>query len=50
MARPIRIEYLCAVYHAHVAHGYLLKEIADYLKIHYTNVSKKIARETEGRM
>jgi REP element-mobilizing transposase RayT/DNA-binding CsgD family transcriptional regulator len=37
------------IYHAHVAHGYLLKEIADYLKIHYTTVSKAIAREPEGR-
>ncbi len=26
-----------------------MKEIADYLKIHYTIVSKAIARETEGR-
>jgi len=37
------------IYHAHIAHGYLLKEIAAYLKIHYTAISKAIARETEGR-
>jgi hypothetical protein len=37
------------IYHAHVVHGYLLKEITDYLKIHYTTASKAIVRGTEGR-
>jgi len=29
---------------AHMSHGYTLKEIADYLRIHYTTVSKVIAK------
>jgi len=29
---------------AHMSHGYTLKEIADYLGIHYTTVSKVIAK------
>ena len=29
---------------AHVAHGYTLKEIADHLGLHYTTVSKALAR------
>ncbi len=37
-----------AVYQAHVKFGYTLKEIADYLAIHYTTVSK-IVKEVEGR-
>lgn len=37
-----------AIYKAHVRYGYTLKEIADYLKIHYTTVSK-IIKEVEGR-
>lgn len=36
------------IYHAHVKYGYTLKEIADYLRIHYTTVSK-IIKEAEGR-
>jgi len=31
---------------AHMSHGYTLKEIADYLGIHYTTVSKVIAKAT----
>ncbi|MBI5043584.1 MAG: helix-turn-helix domain-containing protein [Nitrospirae bacterium] len=33
--------------HAHVKYGYTLKEIADYLSIHYTTVSN-IVKEVEG--
>jgi putative transposase len=29
---------------AHMSHGYTLKEIADYLRIHYTTVSKALAK------
>ncbi len=36
------------IYDAHVRYGYTLKEIADYLRIHYTTVSK-IIKEIEGR-
>ena len=36
-----------AIYEAHVRFGYTLKEIADYLTIHYTTVSK-IVKEVEG--
>jgi hypothetical protein len=38
-----------AIYQAHVKYGYTLKEIADYLNIHYTTVSK-IIKEVEGRV
>jgi hypothetical protein len=39
----------CRVYEkvwgpAHMSYGYTLKEIADYLGIHYTTVSKVIGR------
>ncbi|MBI5182128.1 MAG: helix-turn-helix domain-containing protein, partial [Nitrospirae bacterium] len=37
-----------AIYHAHVRYGYTLKEIADYLGIHYTTISKAV-KEVEGR-
>ncbi|MBI5195082.1 MAG: hypothetical protein HZA10_02030, partial [Nitrospirae bacterium] len=30
------------IYKAHIKYGYTLKEIADYLKVHYTTVSKAI--------
>jgi len=36
------------IYQAHVHHGYTLKEIADYLGIHYTTVSK-IVKGVESR-
>ncbi|MBI1811894.1 MAG: transposase [Nitrospirae bacterium] len=36
------------IYQAHVRYGYTLKEIADYLNIHYTTVSK-IVKKVEGR-
>jgi len=36
------------IYRAHMKFGYTLKEIADYLDIHYTTVSKAI-KEIEGR-
>lgn len=36
------------IYRAHMKFGYTLKEIADYLDIHYTTVSKAI-KEMEGR-
>ena len=29
---------------AHMSHGYTLKEIADYLRIHYTTASKVIGK------
>jgi putative transposase len=32
------------IHAAHMAYGYTLKEIADYLRIHYTTVSKVIAK------
>ena len=35
------------IYKAHIKHGYTLKEIADYLKVHYTTVSKAI-KSAEG--
>jgi DNA-binding MarR family transcriptional regulator len=34
---------------AHMSHGYTLKEIADYLRIHYTTVSKVIAKAAAGK-
>ena len=34
---------------AHMSHGYTLKEIADYLGIHYTTVSKVIAKGGVGK-
>ena len=33
------------MYKAHIKHGYTLKEIADYLGVHYTTVSKAIKGE-----
>ena len=36
-----------AIYEVYVKFGYALKEIADYLTIHYATVSK-IVREVEG--
>lgn len=35
------------MYKAHIKHGYTLKEIADYLGVHYTTVSKAIKDEGE---
>lgn len=35
------------IYAAHTRFGYTLKEIADYLRVHYTTVSKAI-QEEEG--
>jgi len=35
------------IYAAHMKYGYKLYEIANYLKIHYTSVSKIIAKEEE---
>ena len=35
------------IYNAHVRFGYSLKEIADYLRIHYTTVSK-VVKMNEG--
>ena len=32
------------IHAAHMSHGYTLKEIADYLEIHYTTVSKVIGK------
>ena len=34
-----------SIHDAHTSHGYTLKEIADYLAIHYTTVSKVVAKE-----
>lgn len=31
-----------SIYSAHIRYGYTLKEIADYLDVHYTTVSKAI--------
>lgn len=33
---------------AHLAHGYTLKDIADYLGIHYTTVSKIVSGAVEN--
>jgi len=35
------------IYTAHMNHGYTLKEIADYLGIHYTTVSKVIGKAVD---
>ncbi|MCL6559493.1 MAG: hypothetical protein K6U74_11975 [Firmicutes bacterium] len=32
------------VYDAHIKYGYTFKEIADYLGIHYTTVSKAVSK------
>lgn len=32
------------IHDAHVKYGYKLKEIADYVQIHYTTVSKVVSR------
>ncbi len=34
-----------SIYDSHMKHGYTLKEIADYLGIHYSAVSKVISKE-----
>jgi len=39
----------CAIYTAHTHHGYTLKEIGDYLGIHYSTVSKIVKNEGNGR-
>ena len=36
------------MYKAHIKHGYTLKEIANYLGVHYTTVSKVI-KNGEGK-
>lgn len=36
------------IYAAHVKHGYRLKEIGDYLGIHYTTVSKVLKNAEEN--
>ena len=33
-----------SIYDAHMKHGYMLKEIADHLKTHYTAISKVITQ------
>lgn len=38
------LHYFVCIHIAHVIHGYTLKEIADYLGIHYTTASKAMAR------
>jgi putative transposase len=38
------------IYGAHVRHGYALKEIAEFLGIHYTTVSKVIKAEAAKKM
>jgi REP element-mobilizing transposase RayT len=35
------------IYRAHIKYGYTLKEIADYLGVHYTTISKAIRNEGE---
>jgi hypothetical protein len=35
------------IYAAHMSHGYTLKEIADYLGLHYTTVSKVVRKTAE---
>ncbi len=38
-----------SIHDAHTSHGYTLKEIADYLAIHYTTVSKVVAKEAVSK-
>jgi putative transposase len=44
-----RLQRDLSIYTAHMNHGYRLKEIADYLGIHYTTVSKVIAKAAVTR-
>jgi hypothetical protein len=44
-AKYKRLAFLLCIHIAHVIHGYMLKEIADYLETHYTTVSKVMARD-----
>ncbi len=39
-----------AVYKAHVAYGYRLREIADHLGVHYSTVSRAVKRMEESEM
>jgi hypothetical protein len=36
------------IHAAYVKHGYKMKEIADYLRVHYTTVSKTLKSEGEN--
>ncbi len=38
-----------SIHDAYTSHGYTLKEIADYLGIHYTTVSKVVTKEAESK-
>jgi putative transposase len=42
--KETRTQRDAAIYVAHFNHGYTLKEIADYLHVHYTTVSKVISK------
>ena len=37
------------IYRAHVQHGYMLREIAEFLGVHYTTISRGIRRIEEGK-
>ncbi len=37
------------IYTTHMSHGYTLKDIADYLGIHYTTISKVRAKMAAGK-
>jgi DNA-directed RNA polymerase specialized sigma subunit len=37
------------IYRSHVRHGYTMKEIADYLEVHYVSVSRSIKRYENKR-
>ena len=37
-----------AMYEAHLQYGYTLKDIAEYIGVHYTTVSRAIKKIEEG--
>jgi putative transposase len=48
-AKVQKVQRDIGIHAAHMSHGYTLKEIADYLRIHYTTVSKVIAKAAENK-
>jgi transposase len=46
MSRPLRqgTDRDELIYRSYVRHGYAMKEIADYLVVHYVSVSRSIKR------
>ncbi|HUU04679.1 MAG TPA: hypothetical protein VMZ49_02260, partial [Patescibacteria group bacterium] len=37
------------IYRSYVQHGFTMREIADYLEVHYVSVSRSIKRYEENR-